>query len=304
MRTGQGLIDGMAGGGSERALPRAESVSGAPRRPKLAARGQTDVMTDHISWRLFRESEGVEDWRNLSDGSCAMFRTASFAESIRFVAAMGELPGVDDHPPRIDIRHDGVTVQLLTVTETYDGMTRRDLDLARAISALARTEGITADPSAVQSLLIIPGAPPGVEVAPFWRAVLGYKSRPDAGLMDPHRRGPALWVEQMHEARADGDGALHLAIWIAYEEAEARVVVRARGGWANGPRPGTCLVDPRRRRGERGRHRHDDGPGLRPATSPGGPTKMAAHRGSRGRPRSGHDEARHLAAPGRPRGGG
>jgi 4a-hydroxytetrahydrobiopterin dehydratase len=187
-------------------------------------------MTDHISWRRFRESEGVEDWRNLSDGACAMFRTASFAESLRFVAAMGDLPGVDDHPPEVDIRHDGVTVQLLTVTETYDGMSQRDVDLARAISALARAEGITADPAAVQSLLVIPGAPAGAEVASFWRAAFGYETRPDDGMMDQQRRGPAVWVEPMQEAHPDGHGAMHLAIWVPYEVAEARVAAALAAG--------------------------------------------------------------------------
>lgn len=187
-------------------------------------------MTDHISWRAFRESTGVEDWRNLSDGACAMFRTDSFAEAARFIVAMGDLPGAVDHPPQIDIRHDGVTVQLLTVTDTYGGLSQRDVDLARAISALARTHGITADPSVLQSLLLIPGAPPGAEVAPFWRAVLGYDARPDGGMMDPHRRGPAVWVEPMQEARSDGGGALHLAIWVPYEVAEARVVVALDAG--------------------------------------------------------------------------
>ena len=154
----------------------------------------------------------------------------SFAEAVRFVSALGELPGVEDHPPRVDIRHDGVTVQLLTVTETYDGMTERDVDLARAISALARKEGLPSDPSAVQSILVIPGAPPGAGVAPFWRAVLGYEARPDGGLMDTHHRGPGVWIEPTHEARPDGGGALHLAIWVPYEEAEARVAAALAAG--------------------------------------------------------------------------
>ena len=74
----------------------------------------------------------------LGDGACAYFRTGSFAASAELVQAIGELPGVDDHRPDVDIRPDGVTVRLLTVTDDYYGMSQRDVDLARRISAVAR----------------------------------------------------------------------------------------------------------------------------------------------------------------------
>ena len=91
------------------------------------------------------------------------------------------------------MRHDGVTVRLITYTDDYYGMSRRDIELARQISATARGLGLSADPSAVQSLLIIPGATVTAEVMPFWRAVLGYEPRrdsPDADLVDSRRRWP------------------------------------------------------------------------------------------------------------------
>jgi 4a-hydroxytetrahydrobiopterin dehydratase len=190
-------------------------------------------MTEPISWRTFRESAGTEDWRNLSDSACALCRTGSFAASARFVAAICELPGVEDHQPAIDIRQDGVTVQLVTVTEAYDGMSRQDVELARQISALAKEHGLVADPSAVQSLLIIPGTPAGIEVGPFWQAMLGYDVRPGSpagDLADPRRRGPSLWVERMREPRADGGGSIHVAIWVPYEQAEARVAAALAAG--------------------------------------------------------------------------
>src|SRR5216683_905020 len=111
-------------------------------------------MTDYISPKQFHDSEGGEDWRVLSDGACAYFRTRSFAESARLVQAISELPGVDDHHPDLDLRHDGVTVRLITVTGDYWGMSQRDVKVARQISAAARELGFAADPSAVQSLLV------------------------------------------------------------------------------------------------------------------------------------------------------
>lgn len=64
-------------------------------------------MTDGISPREFQESEGVEDWRVLGEGACIYFRTESFAESAKLVRAIGELIGVDDHRPAVDVRGDG-----------------------------------------------------------------------------------------------------------------------------------------------------------------------------------------------------
>jgi 4a-hydroxytetrahydrobiopterin dehydratase len=169
----------------------------------------------------------------LGDGANAYFRTGSFAAGARLVQAISELPGVDDHHPDIDVRHDGVTVRLVTFSDDYGGMTRRDAELARQISAAARKLGLTADPSAVQSLLVIPGATVRAEVMPFWRAVLGYESRRDSpaeDLVDPRGRSVPFWFEQMDAPRAEGGGAIHIAIWVPYEQAEARIAAALAAG--------------------------------------------------------------------------
>jgi 4a-hydroxytetrahydrobiopterin dehydratase len=190
-------------------------------------------MTDRLSPKQFHESEGVEDWRVLGDGACAYFRTGSFVAGARLVQAISELPGVDDHHPDVDVRHDGVTVRLITVADDYYGMSVRDVELARQISAIARELDLAAEPSALQSVLVIPGATDTAEVMPFWRAVLGYEPRPDSpdeDLVDPHSRAPAFWFEQMAQPRPDGGGAIHIAIWVPYEQAEARIAAALAAG--------------------------------------------------------------------------
>ena len=137
-------------------------------------------MTERVSLTAFQESDGTEDWRVLSDGACAFFRIASLAAGARLVAAIGDLPGVDDHHVDVDVRRDGVTVRLITIADDYLGMSRRDVELAGQISALARDLGLAADPTAVQTYLVIPGAPVIAEIVPFWRAVLGYEPRQDS----------------------------------------------------------------------------------------------------------------------------
>jgi len=191
-------------------------------------------MSEPITARAFHAAEGVQDWRVVGDGACSFFRTGSFAAGAQFVEAIGTLPGIDEHSPDIDLRGDGVTVRLITITDDYYGMSQRDVELAREISAVAREQGLTGDPSEVQSVLIVPGAPNTADVMPFWRAVLGYEPRgdsPDEDLVDPHGRWPGFWFEGMDEPRGDGGGgAIHVAVWVAPEEAEARVAAALAAG--------------------------------------------------------------------------
>jgi 4a-hydroxytetrahydrobiopterin dehydratase len=70
-------------------------------------------------------------------------------------------------------------------------------------------------------------------VTPFWRAVLGYDPRPDSpaeDLIDRQRRGAAFWFERMREPRPDGGGAIHVAVWLPQEVAEARVAAALAAG--------------------------------------------------------------------------
>jgi len=193
----------------------------------------TQPAYEHIGPREFEEAGGTEDWRVIGDGMCAYFATGSFAAGARFVAAIGVLGGLGAGHPDVDLRHDGVTIRLITYTDDWFGPSTRDVDLARQISAIAREQGLAADPSAVQSVLIIPGAPNPADVMPFWRAILGYEPRRDSpaeDLVDPRNRGPAFWFETMGEPRPDGGGAIHIAVWVPKEQAEARVAAALAAG--------------------------------------------------------------------------
>jgi 4a-hydroxytetrahydrobiopterin dehydratase len=168
------------------------------------------------------------------DGANAFFRSDSLGASARFVQALAELPIVDGRVPDIDIRPDGVTVRLLTTTADFYGMSTLDFELARRISDVARELGLPAEPSAVQSLLVIPGSLEPAAVMPFWEAVMGYERRPDSpdeDLRDPRRRGPFFWFERMDEPRADGDGTIHLVASVPHDQAQARIdAALAAGG--------------------------------------------------------------------------
>ena len=69
--------------------------------------------------------------------------TGSFAAGTQLVEAISQLLGVEDHPPDVDLRRDGVTVRLITYTDEYYGMSTRDIEMARQISAVADVQAVS-----------------------------------------------------------------------------------------------------------------------------------------------------------------
>jgi 4a-hydroxytetrahydrobiopterin dehydratase len=181
-------------------------------------------MDEELTWRQFQESPGVEDWRVLGEGACAFFRTSTFADGARLVNAISDLGVAEPHRPDVDLRHDGVTVRLITITEGHFGLHESDVVLAREISAIARGLHAPPDPANVQTIQIAIDALVLPEVMPFWRAVLGYQDRGngDEDLLDPRGRGPLLWFQQMEEPRPQRN-RIHVDVWVPHDLAEARV---------------------------------------------------------------------------------
>jgi len=188
-------------------------------------------MTEQITPRQFHAADGVEDWRVLGEGACAYFRTESFAAGARLVHAIGQLAGLEDHHPDVDLRDAGVTVRLITITDDYCGMSQRDVEVARQISAVARDLSAPADPSAVQTVQVTIDALVGPEVKPFWRAVLGYQDRADSSedLIDPRGRGPSFWFQQMDAPRPQRN-RIHIDVWVPHDQAKARVAAAIAAG--------------------------------------------------------------------------
>jgi 4a-hydroxytetrahydrobiopterin dehydratase len=188
-------------------------------------------MSERITPRQFHEADGVEDWRVLGEGACTYFRAGSFAAGDRLVHAISQLAGLDDHHPDVDLRYEGVTVRLITITHDYYGLSERDVELARQISEVARELGVPADPSGVQTVQVSIDALLGPEVIPFWRAVLGYRDRDPEGedLIDPHGRGAAFWFQKMDGPRPQRN-RIHIDVWVPHDQAEARVAAAIAAG--------------------------------------------------------------------------
>jgi 4a-hydroxytetrahydrobiopterin dehydratase len=189
-------------------------------------------MTEQITARQFHFSSGVGDWRVADGGACAYFRTGSFATGARFVQAVAELPDLDDHAPDVDLRPDGVFVRLFTTAPAPDGLSSRDVELARRISSAAQQLGLTAEPSEVQNVVVTIDALDISKVLPFWRAVLGYGDRdggPVEELNDRHRRKPVVSFQQMDAPRPQRN-RIHLDVWVPHDQAEARVAAAVAAG--------------------------------------------------------------------------
>lgn len=122
-------------------------------------------------------------------------------------------------------------MRLITITHDYYGLSERDVELARQISAVARELGVPADPSAVQTVEVTIDALVGPEVMPFWRAVLGYRDRGDSpeDLIDPHGRGPSFWFQQMDVPRLQRN-RIHIDVWVPHDQAEVRVAAAIAAG--------------------------------------------------------------------------
>jgi 4a-hydroxytetrahydrobiopterin dehydratase len=120
-------------------------------------------------------------------------------------------------------------------------MSRRDVELAGRISAVAAMVGVSAEPAVAQSVgPIVIGAVDIKRVKPFWRALMGYVERadsPDEDLVDPQGRGPGIWFEEIEASEASRN-RMHVAVWVPYEQADARVAAAVAAG-------GTVIYDKR-----------------------------------------------------------
>jgi 4a-hydroxytetrahydrobiopterin dehydratase len=109
------------------------------------------------------------------------------------------------------------------------GQTDADVALAQQISTTASDVGLPADPSAVHTVQIAIDALVSTEVLSFWRAVLGYEQLGEEDLLDPRRRGPAIWFQQMKEPRTERN-RIHVDVSVPHDQAEARVAAGVAAG--------------------------------------------------------------------------
>src|SRR5687768_6532799 len=100
-------------------------------------------------WRRFLAAEGVDDWVVLHGGATAVFRVGSVQEALRLAEAVAGVPGFEGTGALLTIADDRLTVRL---TRDMWQLEPRHVDLARAVSAVARERGAVADRASVQEV--------------------------------------------------------------------------------------------------------------------------------------------------------
>lgn len=88
--------------------------------------------------------EGLDDWRLVGGWLRTRFASGTFAAGLELVNRIAAHAEQANHHPDIDLRYPYVDVALMS--HDVDGITRRDVRLARATSAVAAELGIPARP--------------------------------------------------------------------------------------------------------------------------------------------------------------
>jgi 4a-hydroxytetrahydrobiopterin dehydratase len=176
-------------------------------------------------WRDFLAAENVGDWVVLHGGATAVFLVASLGAAARLADAVAQVPGIEAAGVLITIGDDQLTVRL---TRGLWQLKPRHVELARAISSLARQHGAAADRSRAQEVqLAIAAYPENVDVG-FWRAVLGYTELADDAV-DPLGHGSTVWMQDLDEAKPTRH-AMHIDVSVAREHVEARLAAALAAG--------------------------------------------------------------------------
>jgi 4a-hydroxytetrahydrobiopterin dehydratase len=176
------------------------------------------------------EAAGLSDWRQLFEALRTRFLTGDFATGLALTSRIGELAEAANHHPDVDLCYPHVNVTLFS--HDVFGVTSRDVDLARQISAAAADLGVTADPSTVAVVEIALDTWDHEAIKPFWRAVLGMQDHPsyDVELRDLSGSLPTLWFQET-DLHDEPRMRFHLDVRVPPEVVESRMAdALAAGG--------------------------------------------------------------------------
>jgi 4a-hydroxytetrahydrobiopterin dehydratase len=202
-------------------------------------------------WHAFLAAEGVDDWVVLHGGATAVFRVRSVRAAAKLADEVAQVPGLEGSGTQLTIDDRRLGVRL---TRDLWHLEERHIDLARAVSAVARKHGAVVDRASVQEVQLAIAAKPDAVDLGFWRAVLGYAPASDDNAVDPLGHGSTVWMQELDGARplqhamhaqARLEAALAAggriidesdapAFWILADRAGNRVCIAS---WPDGSRP-------------------------------------------------------------------
>ncbi len=177
-------------------------------------------------WRDFLAADGVEDWVVLHGGATAVFRVRSLDDAVRLAGSISAVAGFAESGALLTLADRAVTVRL---TRDLWFLEARHVDLARAVSATARTHGAAADRAATQEVQVAIAAKPADVDLGFWRAILGYDPQSDDNGVDQLGHGSTVWMQEIDEAKTLRH-AMHVDVSVAREHAPARLAAAIAAG--------------------------------------------------------------------------
>lgn len=151
----------------------------------------------------FQRAGGTEDFRVLGTGAAAWYAAPSHLAGARLASRLAAVGTGDDATrPQVDldVRAQGVRVRI-PLTPEDDGFTQAHVDVARRTCAAAAELGLEPDPGVLQDVQLTLDVLDQAAVAPFWQEALGYDAVGDEDLMDPLRRRPPIWFQDMDAPR-------------------------------------------------------------------------------------------------------
>jgi 4a-hydroxytetrahydrobiopterin dehydratase len=185
-----------------------------------------EVDVSDQGWRSFLAAQGGSDWVVLHGGAAAVFLVDSVVEAARLAEAIAREPGLDGAGVLMTMADGQLTVRL---TRGVERLEDRHVQLAQAVSAVAREHGAVADRTRVQEVqLAIAARPDEIDVG-FWRAVLGYVELADDNAVDPLGHGSTVWMQDLDPDKPLRH-AMHVDVSVAREEAEHRLAAAVAAG--------------------------------------------------------------------------
>src|SRR5262245_31908550 len=112
------------------------------------------------------DASDLPDWRWLLGSIHAHFATGDFATGLQPVDRIGALAEEANHHPDVELQYPHVRVTLMS--HDASGVTSRDLDLARKISAVAAELGVAGDPAQLSQFEIGLDTADEEAIKPFW----------------------------------------------------------------------------------------------------------------------------------------
>lgn len=193
---------------------------------------------------------GLDDWRVLAQGLHARYRTVDPTAGAAFVTAAVAAAGTHAHHLDLTLHHGSVVLRTATRHERGLWVTADDVEVARAVSEVAREHALTAEPHRLVQLELALDTASTPAQSRFWAAVL--TGDPDhhhehGDVVDLPPGLPHVWFQET-DAHERPRQRWHLDLWLDPEVAPSRIEAAvAAGGTVVDPSNApsfTVLADP------------------------------------------------------------